>query len=101
MKIVTVNIPEVFIEALERLVKARVIPSRSEAIRQCIQIGLPKLFEQWHVLEALGFYYPVADPIIKQVQEENISTDRRREKIIGNEFHPNQDYTKKEALYIN
>ena len=117
MRIVTVNLPEVYLKAIEKLKKARVVPSRSEVIRQCLFLALPILLDQWGemkciskakikeispgVIEINKRKY-VLTPIIQELIIENRNDHRgHKKKPLGNSFHPDKNYTKKEELYIN
>lgn len=46
MKLVTVLLPEAFLEGLDELVRANLYPSRSSAIRSAVRDMLKK--ELWH-----------------------------------------------------
>lgn len=50
MKVVTVHLPEQFIEALDEMVRLRLYPSRSEAIRMAVR-DLIKNESRWVVRE--------------------------------------------------
>ena len=46
LKIITINIPEKFVELFEIMVNWGLFPSRSEAMRECIMIAYPTLLAQ-------------------------------------------------------
>ena len=46
LKIITINIPEKFVELFETMVNWGLFPSRSEAVRECIMMAYPTLLAQ-------------------------------------------------------
>jgi len=87
MKIITVNVPEVYVKAFDKLAEAGIIPSRSEALRQCILLGFPLIFDRWQVatrianaksFQAVGMgklYDENGNEIIRVPQEANKSEE--------------------------
>ena len=53
MQNITINIPEIYDENIQKLIKAKVVPSRSEAIRIAIREFLQNEFEN---LKLLGYF---------------------------------------------
>ena len=53
MQNITINIPEIYDENIQKLIKAKVVPSRSAAIRIAIREFLQNEFEN---LKLLGFF---------------------------------------------
>ena len=55
MQNITINIPDIFDINIQKLIRLKVVPSRSEAIRIALREYLEKEFEN---LELLGWYGP-------------------------------------------
>lgn len=53
MKNITINIPDIYDDNIQLLIKQKLIPSRSEAIRTALREFLHKEYEN---LELLGFF---------------------------------------------
>ena len=53
VKIITVNIAECMIDFLDQLAEKRLIPSRSEAVRQLINLGMPMFLKQLDVMREI------------------------------------------------
>lgn len=52
MKNITINIPDIYDKNIQKLIKQKIVPSRSEAIRTALREFLHKEYEN---LELLGF----------------------------------------------
>ena len=53
MKNITINIPEIYDENIQKLIKEKIVPSRSE----CIRIALREfLHQEYKNLKLLGFF---------------------------------------------
>jgi len=53
MRNITINIPEIYDENIQKLIKLKLQPSRSEAVRTAIREFLHQEYEN---LESLGFF---------------------------------------------
>ena len=53
MRNITINIPEIYDINIQKLIKAKIVPSRSEAIRTAIREFFHNEFE---VMKLLGFF---------------------------------------------
>lgn len=53
LKNITINIPELYDKSLKELIKAKHVPSRSEAIRTALR---EFLYREYKNLELLGFF---------------------------------------------
>jgi len=54
MKNITINLPELYDEKIQELIKKKILPSRSEAIRTALREFLKQEYN--HNLELLGFF---------------------------------------------
>lgn len=54
MKNITINIPDLYLDNFEKLIKLGVLPSRSEGVRLALKEFLQREFSQ--NLELLGFF---------------------------------------------
>ena len=53
MKNITINIPEIYDKNIQKLIKAKVVPSRSEAIRTALR----EFFQnEYKNMQLLGFF---------------------------------------------
>ena len=82
MKIITINVPVIFLKAFEKIQDH--YPSRSECMRHALREFLVKEIEFHGVLTGEG-----NENIIRQIQEENITKLRMeyQKKPLGNKFY--------------
>ena len=59
MKNITINIPEIYDENIQKLIKMKRMPSRSEAIRTALR---EFLYREYENLELLGFFKKEEEP---------------------------------------
>ena len=53
MKNITINIPDIYDTAIQKLIKNKIVPSRSE----CIRIALREFFQsEYKNMQLLGFF---------------------------------------------
>jgi Arc/MetJ-type ribon-helix-helix transcriptional regulator len=53
MQNITINIPEIYDENIQKLIKMNIVPSRSEAIRTALR---EFLHHEYHNLKLLGYF---------------------------------------------
>lgn len=51
---ITINLPEIYDENIQKLIKQKIVPSRSEAIRSAVRIFL---HNEYNNLKLLGCFY--------------------------------------------
>jgi len=74
MKIITINVPEAYIEFFDLLKEKEICPSRSEAIRQVINLGWKEWTKQFKELKEITEILNLRETAAKDPDEIRVPT---------------------------